>query len=764
MLRALAATGKPAAACLVGGGVEPVERGPPGGDARGGGPRRRPPRRRTRPSAPGPPRGRVGAPAARCAACSRAARSAARPRRSWPSASGTWSPTRRRAGPGACDGRAARPRLPRPGRGGVHPRPAPPDDRPGRARGAPDAGGGRPRGGRSPARRRPRLREPPRSRPARWPRSIREALATRPQLAVVGYVLRHRGRSAGAQPPGGERSPRPACAWRPTNAAAARLAARSSPDEDPSGHLLHQAARRGRARAAPGRGARRPGARRGAVGAVGRRGPLLPRAAGRGAPGARGAPGGRGRRATASCATPTCSPTACGPRGRPTSTTPRTACRPGRCWPCAPRGVVPAVVRTIHHVDAFSEPGARRVPARVDRGRRPPRVRQRRTGPSACARDYGVDARRRSRTASTVSGSPRARSTGPPPGPARLGRRGPRCSRWAASSRARAAGPCSRRSRGPATRLGDGRPAGDRRAARRSSTTPTTARPGSGTPRAWACAVHRGPRSARRRGRGGARARSPTTSMPALFRAADAAGLPLRARGLRPGGAGGPGRRPAGRGERPAGAARDPRGRPRLPDGAGGRPGGRSRRPWRGDGRHARCAQRLVAGGRATAARFTWEAAAEAHERVYEEIARVACDDDHAYAVWTAEWTRRAVGRRLGARARDARGRAAGVRRPGHRADAHRARGGGARLLLLHRGGVGGRQAAHRAARPGGRRCGPAGPLGEPRHGRYDLWVRSSTPADELAPAVELAKRYCWVTNTLATPPEILYHLDEGMG
>jgi len=54
--------------------------------------------------------------------------------------------------------------------------------------------------------------------------------------------------------------------------------------------------------------------------------------------------------------------------------------------------------------------------------------------------------------------------------------------------------------------------------------------------------------------------------------------------------------------------------------------------------------------------------------------------------------------------------------------------------------------------------------LGEPRHGRYDLWVRSSTPAEELAPAVELAKRYCWVTNTLATPPEITYHLGDGMG
>ena len=40
----------------------------------------------------------------------------------------------------------------------------------------------------------------------------------------------------------------------------------------------------------------------------------------------------------------------------------------------------------------------------------------------------------------------------------------------------------------------------------------------------------------------------------------------------------------------------------------------------------------------------------------------------------------------------------------------------------------------------------------------------SSTPAAEIAPAVELAKRYCWVTNTLAHPPEIRYHLDEPIG
>ena len=52
----------------------------------------------------------------------------------------------------------------------------------------------------------------------------------------------------------------------------------------------------------------------------------------------------------------------------------------------------------------------------------------------------------------------------------------------------------------------------------------------------------------------------------------------------------------------------------------------------------------------------------------------------------------------------------------------------------------------------------------EPRHGSYDLWVHSSTPAAELAPVVELAKRFCWVTNTLSTPPEVHYHLGEDLG
>jgi uncharacterized OsmC-like protein len=49
---------------------------------------------------------------------------------------------------------------------------------------------------------------------------------------------------------------------------------------------------------------------------------------------------------------------------------------------------------------------------------------------------------------------------------------------------------------------------------------------------------------------------------------------------------------------------------------------------------------------------------------------------------------------------------------------------------------------------------------GEPRHGRYEVVVRSSTPRAELEPAFELATRYCWVSNTLRTPPEIDYRLE----
>lgn len=48
---------------------------------------------------------------------------------------------------------------------------------------------------------------------------------------------------------------------------------------------------------------------------------------------------------------------------------------------------------------------------------------------------------------------------------------------------------------------------------------------------------------------------------------------------------------------------------------------------------------------------------------------------------------------------------------------------------------------------------------GEPRHGRYEIVVTSSTPEEVLRPAFELATRYCWVSNTLREPPELVYRL-----
>jgi putative redox protein len=45
----------------------------------------------------------------------------------------------------------------------------------------------------------------------------------------------------------------------------------------------------------------------------------------------------------------------------------------------------------------------------------------------------------------------------------------------------------------------------------------------------------------------------------------------------------------------------------------------------------------------------------------------------------------------------------------------------------------------------------------ELRYGRYEVTVRSDLPDAILARLVDAAKRYCWVTNTLADPPEITY-------
>lgn len=50
----------------------------------------------------------------------------------------------------------------------------------------------------------------------------------------------------------------------------------------------------------------------------------------------------------------------------------------------------------------------------------------------------------------------------------------------------------------------------------------------------------------------------------------------------------------------------------------------------------------------------------------------------------------------------------------------------------------------------------------EPRHGRYEMRIESSAATDVLQPCVALGARYCWVTNTLMNPPEIVYEVVGG--
>jgi uncharacterized OsmC-like protein len=47
----------------------------------------------------------------------------------------------------------------------------------------------------------------------------------------------------------------------------------------------------------------------------------------------------------------------------------------------------------------------------------------------------------------------------------------------------------------------------------------------------------------------------------------------------------------------------------------------------------------------------------------------------------------------------------------------------------------------------------------ELRYGHYEIAVRSDLPESALERLVEAAKRYCWVTNTLAQPPELSYRV-----
>ncbi len=97
---------------------------------------------------------------------------------------------------------AGGPRGARPGRGGVHPRPAAPHDRPRGARRPAGRGGRRPGRGRAAARRRARLLEPPRSG-GRAGAGDPHRAAGPPAAGRGGPRAGHRGRSPGALPPGG---------------------------------------------------------------------------------------------------------------------------------------------------------------------------------------------------------------------------------------------------------------------------------------------------------------------------------------------------------------------------------------------------------------------------------------------------------------------------------------------------------------------------------------------------------------------------------
>ncbi len=78
-------------------------------------------------------------------------------------------------------------------------------------------------------------------------------------------------------------------------------------------------------------------------------------------------------------------------------------------------------------------------------------------------------------------------------------------------------------------------------------------------------------------------------------------------------------------------------------------------------------------------------------------------------------------------------------------------RGGRPRLLLLHRGGVGGRKQRIDLARPARCRCGPRRALGEPRHGSLRPVGPLVHPGGGAGARGRAGERYCWVTNTLAT-------------
>ena len=167
---------------------------------------------------------------------------------------------------------------------------------------------------------------------------------------------------------------------------------------------------------------------------------------------------------------------------------------------------------------------------------------------------------------------------------------------------------------------------------------------------------------------------------------------------------------------------------------------------------------RLREGGRATAGRYTW-AAARRGPRARCTGGSLARDDGYRYAVWTAEWK--------GGLRTDVSGRGHALRsdeppefggtdtRPHADRDPVRLRWPRASAWLWC-----GRRGSGASSWPTSRcRSSPTGPSASRATASYDVWVHSSVAAEILAPAVDLAKRYCWVTNTLTRPPEIRYHL-----
>ena len=398
-------------------------------------------------------------------------------------------------------------------------------------------------------------------------------------------------------------------------------------------------------------------------------------------------------------------------------------------------GRVPAVVRTVHHVDDFASPVLRGVPAGVDRGRRPPHLRQPPLGRACCARDHGVgaDVIPNGVDAAALRGLP-ARPRGGRRA-AGLGRRGPtvlaiggieprKGSRTLLA--AFAAAPRRTSARAPCWRS---------RAARRSSTTPTTARPGRTTPPALGLRVHRGPAPPARTPtwpvlgpladdrHAGALSAPPTCfAFPSEREGFGLVVLEAQAAGL-PGG-----------GQRPAGAARAPA--------ATGATAGwcRSATPSAlaaalvaGDGRGT-CARAWRDGGRATAAPLhLGRRRRGARARSTGGVA-CRCVTSHEYAVWTRRVDGRAGGRRLGARARDPGGRAARVRRrrtPGRCPPSCSRR----RWPPASASRSPGRRASGASSSATWRsRCSRTARSASPATARYDLWVHSSTPAAELAP------------------------------